>query len=205
MTHVQPERLPLVLDWNRMVIAIPSSASIVVDRIGATPPDIYGNGRDWRNTPCEVITRAGERFETAMICVQRDAPVQDYIHFRLGSEIAEVRESPFALPYVVREASSRAEEIRMGFSPTLIEMPDGKRLVMNGMTSFMANSGYVASDARVVNLGVFIESPPPDFVKAPSDIFYFIVDGDPAWTNKSSNDAKSALALKGWMKKLFAR
>ncbi|MCZ4429701.1 hypothetical protein O3S81_08320 [Agrobacterium sp. SOY23] len=205
MTHVQPERLPLVLEWNQKVISIPSSASIIIDRIGSTPPDIYGNGRDSRVTPCEVTSQTRERFETAMICVQRDAPVQHHMRFRLGSEIAEVRESQLALPRVVREASSRAEEMRMGFSPTLIEMPDGKRLVMNGMTSFMANKGYAASDARVVSDSFLGESQLPDFIAIPSDIIYFIIDGDPAWTNKYSNDAKSALPPKGWIRRLFAR
>jgi hypothetical protein len=182
MTHVQSDRLPLVLDWNGSPIILPPALGNVIDRIGPTPPDLYGNGKERRVTPCEVITRSGERFETAMICVQQDAPVQDYMRFRLGSEIAEVSESRFALPRAVREASSRADEMRMGFYPTLIGMPNGKRFVMNGMTSFMAMQGYSAADARVVDGSYFSEQPAPSVVETPSDVIYFIVDGDPGWT-----------------------
>lgn len=188
MTHVQSERLPLVLDWNRKPIVLPPAVSNVIERIGPTPPDVYGNGKERRVTPCEVISRSGERFETAMICVQQDAPVQDHMRFQLGSEVAEVSESSFALPRAVREASSRAEEMRNGFSPTLIEMPDGKRFVMNGMTSFMATQGYTASDAHVVNGSYFSEHPTPSFVETPNDVIYFIVDGEPGWTVGPSAD-----------------
>lgn len=182
MTHVQSERLPLVLDWNRVPIILAPALCDIIERIGATPPDLYGNGKERRVTPCEIISRTGERFETALICVQRDAPVQDHMRFRLGSEIAEVRESPFALPRAVREASSRADEMRMGFYPTLIEMQDGQRFVLNGMTSFMAKPGYTAADAHVVESSYFDEDPAPSIVETPNDEIYFIVDGDPGWT-----------------------
>lgn len=182
MTHVPSERLSLVLEWDAETISLPPTILAAVQRIGPTPPDLYGNGRERRVTPCQVMTQSGEKVDRAMICVQRDAPVQGHLRFRLGSDIAELNESPFALPRIVREASGRAHEIRMGFYPTLIEMPDGRRFVMNGMTSFMAEDGYVASDARVVDGSYFSEHPTPSFVKPATDVTYFIVDGDPGWT-----------------------
>jgi hypothetical protein len=182
MTHVSSERQPLVLEWDREETAVPSDISEMVERIGPTPPDVYGNEQDRRITPCKVVTRSGEVFETAMICVQLDAPVQDHMLFRLGSEIAEVSASAFALPREVREASSRAQEMRMGFSPTLIEVPDGKRFVMNGMTSFMVEPGYEASDARLIDGSYFSEDPPPRIVGTPTNLVYFIFDGDPNWS-----------------------
>jgi hypothetical protein len=182
MTHVPPERLPIVLDWDRLEIVLPPTLSAIIERIGPTPPDLYGNEKERRVTPCKVVSRSGEVFETAMICVQRDAPVQEQIRFRLGSEIADISESTFALPRSVREASSQADEMCMGFSPCLIEMPDGKRYVMNGMTSFMVEQGYTASDARVVGGSYFSENPTPCFVEKPDDVVYFIFDGDPCWS-----------------------
>jgi hypothetical protein len=203
LTHVQPERLSLVLDWNREPIPLLPSISDALERIGPTPPDLYGNGKERRVTPCKVISRSGESFEMAMVCFQQDAPVQDHMHFRLGSEIAKITESPFALPLSVREASSRAEEMRMGFSPTLIEMLDGKRFVLNGMTSFMAMHGYSASDARVVNSSYFSEHPAPSFVEPPTQVTFFIVDGDPRWTIGRPADAVPTLVQKSWWKSLL--
>lgn len=205
MTHVEAERLPLILDWNRAAIELPANMVKEVRRIGPTPPDVYGNGSGQRVTPCEVVSRSGEHFERAMICVQLEAPVQVDVRFRLGSEIAEVKESVFALPRSVREASGRAKEMRMGFSPTLIEMPDGRRFVMNGMTSFMAVQGYAASDARVATGSYFSEERPPSFVETPDDVVYFIVDGDPYWASEPSCSLSQAPARTSWLKKLLGR
>lgn len=127
MSHVAPERLDLVLAWDHAAIELPDHLLAVLREIGPTPPDVYGNGAERRVTPCAIETQSGERFEKAMVCVQRDAPVQDYMTFRLGSEITKISESPFALSLSVREASSRAEEMRMGFSPTLTAAIAGTR------------------------------------------------------------------------------
>jgi hypothetical protein len=70
--------------------------------------------------------------------------------------------------------------MKMGFSPSLIEMPDGKRFVLNGMTSFMAEQGYRAGDARVAIGNYFGEDPSPAFAREPA-IIYFVIDGDPCW------------------------
>jgi hypothetical protein len=197
MTHVKPERLPLVLDWDRLELALPLAQSVIIERIGPTPPDVYGNEKERRVTPCKVVSRSGEVFETAMICVQLDAPVQEHMRFRLGSEIAEVSESAFALPRSVREASSQAHEMRMGFSPSLIEMPDGKRYVMNGMTSFMVEQGYAASDARVIGGSFFSEHPTPCSVENPNDVVYFIFDGDPCWSVEQTTNVEPPPVRKG--------
>ena len=120
----------------------------------------------------------------AMICIQPEAPVEDDMRFRLGTEIARAYESPFALPAVVRWVSSRAAEMRMGFSPTLIEMPDGRRFVMNGLTSFMLENGYDAREARLTGGDFFDEEPPPALIKKPKDVVYFIFDERRTWLQK---------------------
>lgn len=203
MTHVASERLPLVLTWSREASVLPAAMSGLVQQIGPTPPDIYGNGSECRVTPCAVTTHSGERFDKAVICVQRDAPVEDGLRFRLGSEIADITESPFSLPRLVREASSRAHEVRMGFSPTLIEMPDGRRFVMNGTTHFFVAPGYAASDARTVAGSYFSETTPPSLVEMPNDVIYFVVDGDPGWVPEPPKTTKTNSSLMGWLKKLL--
>lgn len=186
MTYVSSARLPLVLEWDREPIKLTEDLEARLDQIGPTPPDVYGNWSDRRVTPCKVITTAGEQVDPAMICVQLDAPVQDYMHFRLGSEVADIGDSELALPLDVRLASSRAHEMRMGFSPSLIQMPDGKRFVLNGMTSFMAEPGYDAADACIAEGSYFAENPPPPFLHSP-DITYFVVDGEPGWVSEQSS------------------
>lgn len=203
MTHVSSARLPLVLAWDRAPIKLADDLEVRLEQIGPTPPDVYGNGSDRRVTPCKVVTTMGEEIDPAMICLQLDAPVQDHMRFRLGSEVAGIEVSELALPLEVRLASSRAEEMRMGFYPSLIEMPDGKRYVLNGMTSFMAESGYNASDACAFAGSFFAQDPPPAFLQSP-DITYFVVDGDPGWVRQQSAQARPR-GWRSWIQWLFKR
>jgi hypothetical protein len=201
MTHVSSARLPLILGWDREPIELEEDLVPRLAQIGATPPDIYGNLSDKRLTPCKVVTTAGERVDPAMICVQLDAPVEDNMNFRLGSEIADIEESEFALPLNVRLASSRAKELRMGFSPCLIEMRDGKRFVLNGMTSFMVEPGYNAYDAEVAMGSFFTEDPPPPLLGSPN-ITYFVVDGEPGWIKQRPSRIRPT-RRRSWLQRLF--
>lgn len=203
MTHVPGERLPLVFGWDEEPICLTEDQQARVEQIGPTPPDTYGNGSDRRVTPCRVTTTAGEIVDPAMVCIQLEVPVQTGFDFRLGSEVADVAESEFALPLDVRLASSRAEEMRMGFSPSLIDMPDGKRFVLNGMTSFMAEEGYNACDARVATGNYFAENPPPAFAQQPA-ITYFVVDGDPGWVRQQPSRPLAAKPS-AWLRRIFKR
>lgn len=199
MTHVSSARLPLVLEWDQVPIVLSDVVEGQLEDIGPTPPDVYGNGIERRVTPCKVVTLAGEIVDPALVCVQLDAPVQHHAQIRLGGEIASVSSSAFALPLDIRIASSRAYEMRMGFSPSLIEMPDGKRFVLNGMTSFLDEPGYEAATARAFDSNFFDESPPPPFAKTPI-VTYFVVDGDPAWAAQREEGARP-----NWLRRLFQR
>jgi hypothetical protein len=209
MTQVSDDRLSLVFEWDRRPITLSPEQDAQLNAIGATPPDVYGNGAERRVTPCAVETLAGKTFNHAMVCVQLDAPVQSHMQFRLGSDISRIGESSSALPRSVREASSLSHEMRMGFSPTLVEMPDGRRFVLNGMTSFMVEEGYDARAAKVVMEGNFFrETPPPDFVQTLKDVIYFIVDGDPGWQAEEPvalMPAKTVAVRRGWLQKLLGR
>lgn len=203
MTYVSSTRLPLVLEWDREPIKLTEESESRLERIGPTPPDVYGNGRDRRMTPCKVISTAGEVIDPAMVCVQLDAPVQEHMPSRLGSDIASIEDSEFALPVDVRLASSRGEEMRMGFYPSLIEMPDGKRFVLNGTTSFMAEPGYIAADARVAEGSYFAENAPPPLLHAPI-VTYFVVDGDPGWRTHRPPQ-RGPFRGPSWLRRLFNR
>lgn len=175
MTIVPEGRLELVLAWNAAEIMLPDAVLEALGEIGPTPPDIYGNRRDYVEIPCGVLTRSGERVDVAIVSIQQDAPVDEWRPSRLGSEIASVYPSPLALPLEVRLACTEAPERAMGFAPTLIEMPDGKRFTLNGTPDFLNVPGYRAADARTRGYPDQIQNL-PDLPETPQRI-YFIADG----------------------------
>ncbi|MEM6475234.1 MAG: hypothetical protein AAF687_03625 [Pseudomonadota bacterium] len=206
MTHVSSARLPLVLEWDEQPVALPKEVEAMLAEIKATPPDIYGNGSERRVTPCKVITAQREYVDPAMICIQLDAPVQNYANFRSGNEIVEIEKSELALPYDVRLACSEAEEISMAFSPSLIEMPDGTKFAFNGMTSFMSKSGYLAKDARPVPMEEFTQANAPEILQSPQ-ITYFFVDGDPGWVKapEALAEPPASERRQSWFQRLLGR
>jgi len=175
MSVVSEDRLPLVRAWSQAPIRLPEAVQSVLEAIGETPPDIYGSGAGYVQTPCTVITKAGERVDLAIVSRQEGAPIEPHRPPRLASDIAEVRPSPFALPLAVRQATARAEELRTGFAPTLIEMPDGARFALNFTQHFLTGTRYDAGSAR---LAPAAEGVPrlPQPVRAPEGVVYFIAD-----------------------------
>lgn len=175
MSIVPEDGLELVLAWNEAEIMLSHAVLAVLVEIGRTSPDIYGNGREYVETPCGVVTHSGERVDVAIVSIQRDAPVEEWRPCRLASEIAEVYPSPFALPLEVRLATTRAEEVGMGFAPSLIVMPDGRRFLLNGTTNFISQPGYRAVDARH-NASTFDRNDTPLLAATPP-VTWFVADG----------------------------
>jgi hypothetical protein len=176
MTHVPEERVPLIREWSRGEILLPRLLRNKVDEIGPTPADIYGNGKLYTETPCSVLTREGHTIDVAIFSIQRSAPFESGRPSRVATDIVDIFPSPFALPLDVRVASSQADELRMGFAPTVIEMPDGHLMVLNWQPNFLIRDGYNAATATISG-----RRPDPfrieDMVSAPADIVYFIADG----------------------------
>ncbi len=116
MHSVPMERLKLIEEWNAKPIILSAEHTHILKEIGATPPDVYGNGRQYAQTPCKVITKSDEVFSFAIISQQQHAPFEEYRKYRLASEIQDIQASPFALALEVRLATTQAEEIRNGFA-----------------------------------------------------------------------------------------
>lgn len=175
MTVLPEGRLELVLAWNRAEILLADRVLETLAEIGPTPPDIFGNNRQYVQIPCGVATKAGERIDAAIVSLQHSAPIEDWRTYRLGSEITEIYPSQFTLPLDVRLASTQAEEIAMGFAPSLIVMPDGRRFTLNGTTNFLDQPGYSAAEARIDPQPFSRGNMPASARDRP--VLYFVADG----------------------------
>ena len=175
MGAVSDERLPLVLRWNEAPIVLSDTIFGKLKEIGETPPDRYGNGREYSETPCGVVTKAGERIDIAIVSLQQHAPYEEWRIYRLASEIGDIYPSRYALPLEVREATSQAQEVRMGFAPTAIEFPDGDAFVLNWRTNFFLKSGYRA-DQAIVSEPQRAPREMPAVITDPAGTIYFVAD-----------------------------
>jgi hypothetical protein len=175
MNFVPPARMELIRRWNESEIALAPEHVRKLKAIGPTPPDIYGNRRQYCEVPCAVTTLEGARIEMAVVSVQRHAPFEHWRTYRLASEIAEIEPSRYALPLSVRVAASKAEEIRMGFAPTMVEWPNGGPIALNWSQHFLVRPGVSAGDVRVSKRDIDMKKPPEVYNGTKDDV-YFVAD-----------------------------
>lgn len=175
MNFLPRARLPLVQQWNANRLTLTQKQLSELASIGRTPPDIYGNGRRYHETPCSVITKSGECIELAVVSQQSHAPFEEYRINRLASDIDTIYPSAFALPLDIRVACSQADEISMGFCPTRIQRPDGKFIILDGRENFFVSTSCKAADLRLIeNLAIGTEI--SDGHVNQSKITYFVAD-----------------------------
>ncbi|GLQ50904.1 hypothetical protein ACFFJT_06350 [Dyella flava] len=175
MNHVPPERVDLIRQWNERKIALTEEHLSAINAIGATPPDVYGNGRQYRETPCAITTIHGSSFDLAIVSIQEHASFEEWRHCYLASDIKEVRPSPFALSHEIRVATSRADEIRMGFAPTVVELPSGEIVALNWRQNFLVKADCDASQVIISQRRLDWREPPP-VLNTPPGIVYFVAD-----------------------------
>lgn len=175
MNFVPRNRRDLINQWNEREIVIASSHAAQLAAIGRTPPDIYGNRSQYCEIPCTVTTAQGQKIEKAVVSLQRHAPFEEWRDCRLATEIAEISPSPYALPLPVRVATSKADEIRMGFAPTMVTLSNGELLALNWSQHFLVRDGIDASKVTLTATRVDMMNLPAVY-NGPKDVVYFIAD-----------------------------
>lgn len=178
MSFVPKERVELIRRWNEREIVLSTGHAAQLQAIGRTPPDVYGNRSQFHETPCAVTTVQGEQLDLSVISIQQHAPYEERRAYRLATDIAEIRPSPSALPLSIRVATSRAEEARMGFAPTLVELPSGDLIALNWTQHFFVREGCSASDVVLSTRRLDLENPPAVY-NGTEGVTYFIADRAP--------------------------
>lgn len=137
--EITPEDFPFIERWERTVYAPTPQQLEVLAKIGATPPDIYGNGSETIAIPCEGRIY-GEPYITKMWVLFQKFPPIGLLHgsspWRFITEVEDLQPSDFALSREVRKATTLADEIRMGFAPTIVRAPNGREYVLNWAPGF---------------------------------------------------------------------
>ena len=176
--HVVPQhRLELIYSWNRQPTTLPREQRAVLARIVPTPrPEVYGVPQETVETPCAVRTVQGERFEAAIVTIQQHAPFESWRSVRLAADIAAIEPSRYALPLRIRRAAAKAKEVAMGFAPTVIELPDGRRWTLNGRQSFFVEDGVSPTEFVLARSRPSSGQPTPPIHTDSEDVVYFVAD-----------------------------
>jgi hypothetical protein len=147
MHRVTPERNELLFAWSDCELAPSDSDISCFSEIGATGPDLYGNGRGEIKIPCSIKTSSGDSHERALVLITKMPPITDWRKSTaLGNVVTVIANSDFALPLNVRLATLNACEIRMGYAPTRVQAYRGRYFILNWSASFFSYKPFRGSN-----------------------------------------------------------
>lgn len=150
---VVQDRLRVVKEWNSKKLSIRPNHLQVLLEIGCTPSDHYGNLKEFISIPCKCTLTSGEIIENAVVSIQGKPPVGLIYHghndFYFIDQVIEIQPSDLSLPLKVRIETAKADEIRMGWAPTVVFLPNNKMYITNGTTNFFLEDGVKGKDISI--------------------------------------------------------
>jgi hypothetical protein len=187
---IQDNHLSLLNEWNKNEYGIPKPLLEELLKIGATPPDIYGNRLNYIVIPCSVTTTDGNHYAKSLIKITNLPPIfnaqKNSTHILFSNKIKDIKPSPFALPLQVRKATAMAEEIRTGFSPTIVATYNKKHFVLNGITDFFDYKDIKGEEVFLPNKNNTEEHTEYYECNNNEEIYYFY--SDLSWYQKILSD-----------------
>ncbi len=163
MAIIEPDVADLLVDWSDRDL-LPSAAQMtVLDRIGVSGGDTYGNWAEFRDYPCKCLTKDGEEIDLCIVRIQKTPPEAMFGgRIIFIDDVAHITESDFALSARVREFALQAPEARMSYAPSFIRAPDGRGYTLDGRVYFFDFDGHKGKD--MIPARDYVE-PDPDAAK----------------------------------------
>lgn len=172
--RVIAREIPEILRWDKTSTTLSGAQVKVLDRIGATANANPTGLGPYADFPCRVITTNGEEIKAALVCRQKYAPDSTSNTYRYASDIAEIFESPIALPLDIRNQTTKAREVRNGLAMTFIES-QGQVFFLRWTCNFFEKEGHVTKDVKLIVPDRDFEEY-PQLSYEPDDVVYFIAD-----------------------------
>lgn len=132
MYSVASDKVELLWQWDSKPLVLTEPQIKVLSEIGATESDKYGNGKGEIKIPCMVRRTQDEVYDPTLVVITKMPPIQPWKRgILLGSPAFSMAQSDFALPLNVRIATLNADEVSMGYAPTLVKSRDNQYFVLN--------------------------------------------------------------------------
>jgi len=132
MHRVRNYQYDTLMEWNEKKITLSSDQITILDTIGATEADRFGNRRGKIKIPARVVLISGKTIDPCLIQISKLPPfIYEDKTIIFGDKVREIEPTKFALSQEVRTESYSANELRMGFAPTLVETRNRDQFILN--------------------------------------------------------------------------
>jgi hypothetical protein len=100
--------------------------------------------------PSKVRLNNGQEFDFATIRISKAPPIgaffENFQNIFFIDEVESIYQSRYGLSMEIRHESTKAEERRMGFYPTVLKTTDNKKVVINGPSLFFNTNGITGAN-----------------------------------------------------------
>lgn len=177
---IHKQRVPLLQKWSESKHVLPFKLLLKAFRIRPTPEGFYGGMLKRTEIPCSITTVNNVNYQKALLVITKLPPIYESVeNVFFSNQIKEIQESSFALPFCVRKASAAAEEVRMGFFPTVVSSRSGSRIMLNGVCNFYDHLGIKGEDIVLSAKNSISQESFEHYSEVREDIVYFF--SDPSW------------------------
>ncbi len=137
------ENIELLLAWHEKAHLCPENLLETLHGIGPT---------NFLTIPAAATTVKGEFLPVCEVHFLDESPVwlDQSKRIILINEIENFQLSEYALPQKIRQKTSEAWELRMGFAPTAIQSEDGQVYLLHGIKHFFCQDGLKGADFKVL-------------------------------------------------------
>ncbi|QDT94815.1 hypothetical protein V144x_02470 [Gimesia aquarii] len=175
MHGVTLDKIDLLFEWSDSKYIPTVNQFKILNEIGATGADQYGNGRGTLYIPCRIDTVSGNSIDKALVLITKKPPIDDWRQtIILGNAVSDIEPSDYALPLTVRLANLNADEIRMGFAPTAVQSKDDRYFILNWTPYFFFYGPLLGKDISLCNAEFCYSSDIPIYQGIESDQIAFV-------------------------------
>jgi hypothetical protein len=148
MHSVPADKVELLWQWDRLSL-VPTSTQIEsLAKIGATGFDGY----DELRIPCTIRRTQDEFHDPVLVIVTKLPPIERWQkRVMLGNQNDVIAASDLALLLSVRIATRNADEINMGFAPTLVKSSDDQYFVLSGPKQIISHGPLKGKDLSLAD------------------------------------------------------
>ncbi len=143
-------QIEILKEFDSHNLELNEKLKIELNSIGLSD-DLHMN----KTAPVKVLLKNGKTIDFATIRISKKPPIGYYFdHFKeviFIDKVEAIEKSEFGLSKKIREKAKNAEEMRMGFYPTVLGASNGEKVVINGKPLFFRNGKIKRADLKLEN------------------------------------------------------
>ncbi len=145
LTYISEKAFRLLKMWGAAPQKFSEDNLKALQAIGATPPDIYGNGSEHVSVPCKCYFDDGTSNDKCIVRFMKKPLIGTDWNYGLAENVVKIEPSIYGVTKELRLALSLSSEVRMGYSPSRVKTTTNEFYIINGTPEIFSHKNIKGS------------------------------------------------------------